>query len=127
MTDASKLKTYYSYHCESIVLLPVTEGHVRLLPGDLVTHKEVEGSVGVLVNRDDGLERSVTVLWSHYDDSWKTFAMPAIRGLTTHVVASQVINVQPMSMPNSSIFYLDYSYGPMPDDGCKDEPEEGKV
>lgn len=113
MDDAPKLRTHRSYHGDLVVRIDA--GCLGLpRPGDMVCHREVVGSVGVVVSREEGteaVERLITVLWSRFDAQVVDFEFPRIRGLTSRLVAQKLLKVEPMSMPSGNVFYMEYAYG----------------
>lgn len=83
--------------------------NVGLRPGDYVRHAGPPASGhGMVVASDD---THVTVLWSVEPRDPLAVMFPTIRRVSSPLVGSQFINVQPMSVPNGKVFYMDYVYG----------------
>lgn len=38
-------------------------------------------------------------------------AFPIVRRVWSNLIAQQIVEVQPMSLPSGSLFYMDYTYG----------------
>jgi len=89
----------------------VNTSHLPKRPGDTVEHATDHGR-GILIAINDD---NVTILWSVAPDDrispFTTIAMPKVRRVYGGLIANQLVSVQPMSMPSSLIFYLDYAYG----------------
>ncbi len=82
-------------------------------PGDWACHVNGSGTgrgIVVAVTEDE-----IAVLWSTCSqevDDFSKFTFPSLRRSTTGpLIAKQLVSIQPMSVPSSAIFYLDYKYG----------------
>lgn len=82
---------------------PTCDGPFK--PGDWVRH-DTAGGKGMIVAIDDS---QITILWSIEPRS--DIEMPPIRRVYPGLVANQLTQVQPMTLPSGLIFYLDYTYG----------------
>lgn len=90
-------------------IIPIDSEEVN--PGALVRHKLYEGSLGTCISRawgPDDKPMQVTVLWTRYP---KGFDLSSVRPVSPGLIASELVKVQPMTMPQGGIFYMDYTYG----------------
>jgi len=80
-------------------------------PGDWACHVNGTGR-GIVVAVT---EVEIAVLWSTCPqevDDFSKFTFPSVRRSTTGpLIAQQLVSIQPMPVPSSVIFYLDYKYG----------------
>lgn len=98
---------------------------VTLVPGVLVRHLRPDVKLGkdvTFAESGTGVVFAVIgdechVLWSEIPDVekdldlFKQFAMPLTRRVFPQMIANQLVSIQPMVMPSSKSFYLDYTYG----------------
>lgn len=60
-------------------------------------------------------------IWNNKDECTKPPpSFPNIRRIFSSLIANKIVNVQPMSLPSSLLFYLDYTFP----SGSKDEEEK---
>lgn len=75
-------------------------------PGCIVADYVQRESRGIVISTDD---INCRVLW------WNPparFTWPPVRTLIDYrLIAQELINVQPMTLPSASLFYMDYQYG----------------
>jgi len=92
------------------------EARNDLAPGNEVSLKNHKEAYGIIVSircndTDDADLVVADVLWSVLPDDYSWFTMPMVRRVHATKIAQSLVTVQPMIVPTSSIFYMDYTYG----------------
>jgi hypothetical protein len=98
--------------------LEVTDPSKIIAPGDYVQLKNKKGEpdgwgfvISILQKSEDECV-DVTVFWSvnpkQFDFS--NFAMPLVRRVWTPMIVSQLVSIQPMTLPSGIIFSMSSSY-----------------
>ncbi len=59
-------------------------------------------------------------IWNNKDECIKPPPFFPVRRIFSSLIANEIVNVQPMSLPSSLLFYLDYTFP----SGSKDEEEK---
>lgn len=83
-------------------------------PGDLVRFYLDPKSTGTVIGPGNE-KHTVRVLWARFDNPLSGFVRKV--NVPYAKIASELVDVQPMSLPSSLIFYLDHQFG----EGKKEE------
>lgn len=110
------IKTYGPHH--PIVPLETGKYDGPLKPGDFVTHADYGGTGMVIAVTTEEL----CVLWSIDPRDWSFGGLPPVQRVFPRLRASQLVSIQPMSVPSGSVFYLDYTYGDKENKRCNTGP-----
>jgi hypothetical protein len=100
--DCDVMKTY-----ESSALVCVSS-HDEIVPGTIVCHYIDASSRGIVVWVVDD---ECGVIWSKEPVNPFAAVISKARSVGYTSIVQQMTTVQPMSMPSSLIFYMDYQYG----------------
>lgn len=98
-----------SYYEDAII--HVNECSDTFIPGDRVRYKHDVKALGIIIAievSEETLKRTITVLWSRKPNE---LVMASGRRLNFPLIAKQLVNIQPMPVPSSQVFYMDYKYG----------------
>lgn len=103
------LRTYDIDLHESLLFAHCDDTIRPFRPGDWVTHKTLHGKGFIIAVTDT----EICILWSIEPQlsDFSKFVAPIVRRVYPTLIANQLVSIQPMSVPNGLVFFLDYQYG----------------